>query len=98
MKGIAERMDAVHTRDMNTETIATAAVANMETAQLMLMHGLLEDLAVRTEEDKIMRAAIAETIEERHNLTAALEAICEDVDFEGTYHDALVAALAQVGA
>lgn len=83
---------------MTTNEIATAAVADIDSAQLVLMHGLIEAQAERTEEDKIMKAAIAETLEARHNLTAALDAICEDVDFDGTYHDALTKALAVTGA
>jgi hypothetical protein len=79
---------------MDQMQIAEAAVANIDTAQLMLMAGLINAQAVKSDEDKIMASVIADTVAARHNLIETLDAICEDVDYEGTYYDALVLELA----
>ena len=63
---------------------------------------LFSDLAVLesqttgygTEEQRMVAALISDTIETRHNLTDALEAVFMDEEWFGTYNEALLLAYA----
>lgn len=54
---------------------------------------MLDAKASKDEAERITYAAISDTISERHNLDAHLDAIFEDVTFMGTYAEALTIAL-----
>jgi hypothetical protein len=51
-----------------------------------------------TSEERLARAVMCDTIEERHGLSDAMNAIYGDDDYDGTYTEALVQALASVTA
>ena len=81
---------------------AAAAKAKMvamtearSTEQLFSDLAVLESQTVGygTEEQRLVAAIISDTIETRHNLTPALEAIFDDEEWFGTYNEALRMAL-----
>lgn len=75
-----------------------AAIAAQSTATLLAAHVAIETQAVKDEAERLTAALIADCVEARHNLSDAMNAIFEDDDFEGTYHEALLIALAVTGA
>lgn len=76
-----------------------AAAAKLTTAQLLDACDLIEAKATTTSDERLVRAAMSDVIEERHDLAEAMDAIYADVDYDGTYTAALRAALAtQAGA
>lgn len=83
---------------MNTNEILKAAAAKQTTDQLLTACDLIDAQATTTPDERMVRAAMADAIEERHNLADAMDTIYGDLEFEGTYTDALRLALAKAGA
>ena len=86
---------------MTTTTAATspieilkAAAAERDTETLIGALIMLDAKGNLDEAERLTAAAISDVVETRHNLTAAMDAIYEDVSYEGTYTEALIAALA----
>jgi hypothetical protein len=59
---------------------------------------MLEAEANPLPEERLTMALIADCIEVRHNLNDAMNAIFEDEDYIGTYHEALLMAMVLTGA
>jgi hypothetical protein len=74
-----------------------SAIDAKSTATLLAAHGTLEAKADKLPEERLTAALIADCIEARHNLGDAMNAIFEDEDYAGTYHEALLMALAVTG-
>jgi len=87
---------------MNTDSafrVIETAIATKTTDELMTMHGLLDEQATLTEDERMIKAAISEVVTERHNLLAEIDAILDaDETFEVTYGQAMARALAKVAA
>lgn len=80
---------------MNEAQIIQKATAHLEaksTADLVAMHATLEGTQDATE--RRISAFISEVLIARHDLAEAIDAIYDDFEFEGSFHDALVTALA----
>lgn len=82
---------------MNTTTSPAEALiqANLDTKttdELLVMHGQVEAPRM-SHDDRLIAAMIADTITNRLNLGPALDAIYDDVDYEGTYHEAILKAM-----
>ena len=76
----------------NTDLIDTMTAAvtslNRTAAELLDMHEMLERPEL-TEDQRLIKAAIASVIEERYGLGPKMDAIYGDLDFNGTYNEAL---------
>jgi hypothetical protein len=75
-----------------------AAIAAKPTDVLLCSHGMLEAKANPLPEERLTMALIADCIEARHNLTDAMNEIFGDLDYTGTYHEALLMAMVTTGA
>lgn len=67
----------------------TAHIEAQTTDQLFAILDIMEAKAKRTSDERMIKAAVSDTIEARHNLEDAMDRIYMDDDFEGTYTDAL---------
>jgi hypothetical protein len=84
---------------MNTNQVLKVEAAKQSTDTLLGALLLLDAKSSLTNEERMVQAATSEAISERHNLDALLETIfVEDLDFEGTYTDAIFEALARANA
>lgn len=87
-------MYMVHTEDMNTIEILTAAVANKTNDELLSMLEVLE-ATKQDEAGRAITAAAADTLTGRLGIDDKIEAIMfGDDDFEGSYLDAIKLAMA----
>lgn len=80
-----------------TETLKAKA-ATQSTDTLMGALVILDAKDTRDEQERMVYAAMADVIEERHGLTDAMDTIYGDESYIGTYADALLIALAAVTA
>ena len=82
---------------MNTKTSARQKLADriaaMSTDQLLAGHGHIAKMDRPDKHHRLVSAMISDEIETRLGLTDALDEIFSDVDYAGTYHDALLAAI-----
>lgn len=74
-----------------------ASAATKSTDVLLGALLILDAKGSLDETERMVSAAMADVIEERHNLSAALDAIFDET-FTGTYAEALMLALAGVAA
>jgi len=74
------------------------AIEAKDTATLLAAHFAIETKASKDAAERLTAALIADCIEDRHNLNDAMNAIFEDEDYAGTYHEALLMALVVTGA
>lgn len=58
----------------------------LDSHRVVTAHGIS---SLPDEHERMVHAMIADTIEARHGLEAAMEAIFEDIDYAGSYTDAL---------
>lgn len=79
---------------MNTATVLRSAVANKTTDELFAILDVLDAKPSKDEADRAVSAAASDEISDRHNLGAKLDAIYDDLDYEGTYTEALRKAMA----
>ena len=76
-----------------------AALATKTTDELLLMSEIIEGQATTTEDERMIKAEIAEVIVKRHGIAANIDAILDaDETFEVTYGQAMRIALAEVAA
>jgi hypothetical protein len=79
---------------MNEAQITQTAMAHLEqhsTAVLMDMHAKLE--GTKDANERRISALVAEVIITRTNIAEAIDAIYEDIDFDGTFHQAIKMAI-----
>lgn len=72
-----------------------AQTDRLDDATLVASLALLDKPTV-TQEERIVRAAICETLEQRHDVAAQMDAWADDLESTLTYSAALLAALAVV--
>jgi hypothetical protein len=82
---------------METTKNLKALAAKQSTDTLLAACALLDAQETTDAAERMTRAAMADVIEERHNLGDAMDAIFDE-NFSGTYTEALVLALAKVSA
>lgn len=80
---------------MNTTQTLRTAVAHKTTEELFAILDALDAKASKDEAERAISAAVSDTIEARYGLGDKLEAIYADLDYEGTYTEALRAAMAR---
>lgn len=80
---------------MNTTALKTAA-ATQDTDTLIGALLILDAKANLTNEERMVHAATADVITDRHDINDAMEEVFMDLDFEGTYTDAILICLARV--
>jgi hypothetical protein len=79
---------------MNTNEILEAA-AKQPTETLIGSLLMLEQVTTLSQAERLVKSVVSDVIEERHNLADAMDEIYADLDYTGTYTDALIAALAK---
>jgi hypothetical protein len=81
----------------NTEALKTAA-AKHDTGTLLGALLILEAKPSLTVEERMVKAATSDVITERHGINDAMDEVFMDLDFTGTYTDAILICLARVAA
>jgi hypothetical protein len=94
----AADMLATRTANGGPDAQLVAATRAQPTTVLLAAHATLTGRANPDAAERLTAATIADVLTARHGLDATLDAIFEDDDYAGTYHDALLAAMATVGA
>lgn len=90
---------------MNTTTAAKttaramldAMIEGQSTDQLLALHAELDAMKAKTQEARLISALAADKITERLDIDAEIEVIFMDDDFGGTYHEAILMAMAAKG-
>lgn len=83
---------------MTTNEILKNKAAEQSTDTLLGSLFILDAKGDLTAEERMVKASISDAITERHGLDALLDEVFMDLDFAGTYTDALLIALAKVAA
>lgn len=85
----------VYTRDMNKADL----LKKLSNEQILSAHATIAAKSTKTEDERMLSAWLSDELEARiPALSAVIESIYQDIDFAGTYHEALTAAYAQVAA
>jgi hypothetical protein len=96
--GVDRKVVYTYGRDMNTTSNASAvliaAIAAKSTETLLECHRVIDAKTSRTQDERLVAALMADEITRRLDLDAKLDEIFSDDDFLGTYHDAIVKAMA----
>jgi hypothetical protein len=76
----------------------TARIEAQTTDQLLAVLAELDRKAKKTEEERLVAAAVSDVITTREGIDAELDAIFADVEYDGTYYEAILIALARKAA
>lgn len=83
---------------MNSNQILKATAAKSDTNTLIGALLLLDAKGDLNNEERMVQAATADVITEREGINDAMDEVFMDLDFTGTYTDAILICLAKVAA